>query len=242
MNAILRSDLGPLFAALRDTMVVHRDALIELDGKVGDSDLGLTMNKAFAAAHKSVSANGTDGIGRTIQIAGMAVSKEAPSTMGTLVATGLIRGGKALEGASSISTPEMSRFWDAFLVGVMERGKARRGDKTLVDVLAPVAECLAQAASKNTPLELALADAAKAAAAGLEATKGMLAQHGKAACFQEKTIGLQDAGATVIVLLVEAMSAFVSGSKRLSISAGGESGPANSIEFITPCETAADAN
>ena len=51
--------------------------------------------------------------------------------------------------------------------------------------------------------------AAKVAAAGLEATKGMIAQHGKAACFQEKTLGLQDAGATVGFLLTDTLRAFV---------------------------------
>ena len=214
MKAILRSDLTPLFVVLRDTMVAHRDELIALDGKVGDSDLGLTMSKAFTAAHESVSGNTSDGIGRTIQMAGMSVSKAAPSTMGTLVATGLMRGGKALDGADSIGVPEMARFWAAFLTGVMERGKARPGDKTLVDVLAPVAESLAASAEKGGGLEEALAAANRVAGDALENTKGMMAQHGKAACFQEQTLGLQDAGATVIALLVEAMSRFVSGGEK----------------------------
>ena len=210
MKTILRTDLTPLFTALRDVMLAHRDELIALDGKVGDSDLGLTMCKAFTAAHESVSANTSDGIGRAIQIAGMSVSKAAPSTMGTLVATGLMRGGKALDGADSIATPEMARFWAAFLTGVMERGKAKPGDKTLVDVLAPVAESLAVSAEQEIGLRDALAEAERVAVAALEKTKEMVAQHGKAACFQEKTLGLQDAGATVIAFLVGAMSRFVS--------------------------------
>ena len=209
MDTISRADLAPLFECLRDVFVAQRDFLIDLDGKVGDSDLGLTMNKAFVAAHAAVAANTLDPVGRTIQLAGIAIAKAAPSTMGTLVATGFMRGGTALESASTIGVAEMSLFWAAFLQGVIERGKAKRGDKTLIDVLAPVAESLAVSAAHQSTLGEALARAAEAAAQGLEATKAMIAQHGKAACFQEKTLGLQDAGATVGFLIVETLRGFV---------------------------------
>jgi dihydroxyacetone kinase-like protein len=209
MDSITKKDLPALFEALRDVFVTQREALIALDGKVGDSDLGITMNKAFVAAFESVRSNATDTIGKTVQLAGMAVAKAAPSTMGTLVATGLMRGGKALEGAQAWGTAEMSAFWDAFLKGVADRGKAQLGDKTLLDVLSPVALSLHATKASDTPLPQALAQAVQAAHDGLEATKAMVAQHGKAACFQEKTIGLQDAGATVGVFIIETMHAFV---------------------------------
>lgn len=129
--------------------------------------------------------------------------------MGTLVATGFMRGGKALESALVIGVAEMSLFWAAFLQGVVERGKAKPGDKTLIDVLAPVSESLAASAARQATLGEALALAAEAAAEALEATKAMIAQHGKAACFQEKTLGLQDAGATVGFLIVDTLRSFV---------------------------------
>jgi len=216
MEIISRSDLAGLFGQLREVFTAKRDFLIELDGKVGDSDLGLTMNKAFIAAHDSVSANVADPVGRTIQLAGMAIAKAAPSTMGTLVATGFMRGGKALEAASSIGTAQMALFWNAFLTGVSERGKAKRGDKTLIDVVAPIAEALDASAATQATLALALSNATAAATAGLEATKGMIAQHGKAACFQEKTLGLQDAGATVGFIIIDTLRAFVVGEKAQS--------------------------
>ena len=216
MEIISKSDLAGLFGQLREVFAAKRDLLIELDGKVGDSDLGLTMNKAFIAAYDSVSANVADPVGRTIQLAGMAIAKAAPSTMGTLVATGFMRGGKSLEAAASIGCAEMALFWNAFLTGVIERGKAKRGDKTLIDVVAPIAEALDASAATQATLALALSNATAAATAGLEATKGMIAQHGKAACFQEKTLGLQDAGATVGLLIIDTMRAFVVSEKAQS--------------------------
>ena len=209
MDRIEKENLPALFEALRDVFTAQRETLIALDGKVGDSDLGITMNKAFIAAFESVRNNTTDPIGKTLQLAGMAVAKAAPSTMGTLVATGLMRGGKALENAQAWSTAEMSAFWAAFLKGVADRGKAQLGDKTLLDVLSPIALSLEASSASGTELSTALQQAAQAARDGLEATKAMVAQHGKAACFQEKTLGLQDAGATVGVLMIETIHAYV---------------------------------
>jgi dihydroxyacetone kinase-like protein len=212
METITRADLAPLFERLRDVFVDKRGYLIDLDGKVGDSDLGITMNKGFVAAYESVAANATDALGRTIQMAGMAIAKAAPSTMGTLVATGFMRAGKALEanaGASEIGSAELAIFWGAFLNGVVERGKAKPGDKTIVDVLVPLAESTKASAAAGERLSDALECAAAAAEQGLAATCGMLAQHGKAACFQEKTLGLQDAGATVGFLIAATMRDFV---------------------------------
>ena len=209
MDCIEKENLPAVFEALRDVFTAQRAALIALDGKVGDSDLGITMNKAFIAAFESVRNNATDPIGKTLQLAGMAVAKAAPSTMGTLVATGLMRGGKALEGAKAWGTTEMSTFWAAFLKGVADRGKAQLGDKTLLDVLSPIAVSLESSSGDGASLSDALERAAQAARDGLEATKAMIAQHGKAACFQEKTVGLQDAGATVGVLIIETLHAFV---------------------------------
>jgi dihydroxyacetone kinase-like protein len=129
--------------------------------------------------------------------------------MGTLTATGFLRASKALDMAQEIGTKEMAAFWTAFRDGIAERGKAKVGDKTILDVLDPVARSLEEAATTGTSLPDALALAAKIAGEALEGTKSMVAQHGKAAAYQEKTIGLQDAGATVGVLLIGTLRNFV---------------------------------
>lgn len=209
MDRIWPADLVALFQTWRETFAEHRDFLIALDGKVGDSDLGLTMNKAFAAAADAVAAAeaGTS-IGKSLRIAGVAMAKAAPSTMGTLTATGFLRGSQVLESAGSMGTAEAASFWRAYATGVAERGKAKVGDKTLLDVLDPIARTLEDTAQRNDPLASALASATAAAEQSLEATKTMVAQHGKAAAFQEKSLGLQDAGATVGFLIIRTMRDF----------------------------------
>jgi dihydroxyacetone kinase-like protein len=211
MDAINASDLIRLFDAWKQLFAEQREFLISLDGKVGDSDLGITMSKSFAAAAEAVAAEGeAAGISKLLRTAGATMARAAPSTMGTLTATGFLRASKAVEGAASLGTGEMADFWVAFRDGISERGKARVGDKTIVDVLDPVARKLEEAAAEGMALPAALAAAADAADAALEATKTLVAQHGKAAAFQEKTIGLQDAGATVGALLLRKLSDFAS--------------------------------
>jgi len=212
MQTIGAGDLIRLFERWKALFSAERDALIALDGKVGDSDLGITMSKAFAAAADALAAEGeAAGIGKLLRSAGATMARAAPSTMGTLTATGFLRAAKAVDGKETLGPAEVASFWQAFRDGIAERGKAKLGDKTIVDVLDPVARSLAASAAAGEALPQALAAAAKVADAALEATKSMVAQHGKAAAFQEKTVGLQDAGATVAVMLVGSMADFVSG-------------------------------
>jgi len=211
MNVIKASDLIALFDSWKQLFAEQREFLIALDGKVGDSDLGITMSKAFAAAAEETAAEGESaGIAKLLRTAGATMARVAPSTMGTLTATGFLRASKASDGIDALGTAEIAAFWRAYRDGIAERGKAKVGDKTLLDVLDPIAVTLEAQAAAGVPLPEALAAAAKAAGDALEATKTMVAQHGKAAAFQEKTIGLQDAGATVGMLLITSMSDFVS--------------------------------
>lgn len=211
MNVLTASDLINLFGNWKQLFAEQREFLIALDGKVGDSDLGITMSKAFAAASDAVSEEGeAAGIAKLLRTAGATMARVAPSTMGTLTATGFLRASKACDGLNELGTAEVAGFWRAYRDGIAERGKAKLGDKTLLDVLDPIAVTLEAQAAAGASLQDALSAAAKAAEDALEATKSMVAQHGKAAAFQEKTVGLQDAGATVGVLLITSMAAFVS--------------------------------
>lgn len=210
LQTLNAADLIDLFKSWKELFAEQREFLIALDGKVGDSDLGITMSKAFAAAAEALEAEGeAAGISKLLRTAGATMARTAPSTMGTLTATGFLRASKAVEGKDALGTADMAAFWRAYRDGVAERGKAKVGDKTLLDVLDPVATTLEAQAAAGASLSDALNVTADAAEQALEATKSMLAQHGKAAAFQEKTVGLQDAGATVGALLIRRMAEFV---------------------------------
>jgi len=192
---------------IRETMVEKRDFLIELDGVIGDGDLGLTMSKAFTSADKEMAGFDGDDVGKFFAQAGMAMAKAAPSTMGTLVGTGFMRGGKALKGVTEAGPGEMAAFFRAFADGLMERGKTKPGEKTIVDVFDPVATQCAAAVDEGSDLA-ALADrAVEAAHNGREAAKKMMSQHGKAAIYREQTQGKEDPGAYAGSFIVEGIAA-----------------------------------
>lgn len=128
--------------AIRLLMEENQDVLIAIDSAMGDGDLGLTMTKAFRTADEQMTASEESDIGRFFAQAGMIMAKAAPSTMGTLVATGFMRGGKAVRDTSVMSPADLALFFRAFSDGIMERGKTQPGNKTIVDVTDPVASAL----------------------------------------------------------------------------------------------------
>jgi dihydroxyacetone kinase-like protein len=200
-------NIKALFAALSETMNVNRDHLIELDGVMGDGDLGLTMASAFSAAAGEIKALEESCPGKMFIRAGMAMAKAAPSTMGTLMGTGFMRGGKAVKEKTELDLADMASFWRAFVDGLMERGKAKPGDKTIIDALDPAALALEKAAAAGTSLAEGFAGALTAAEAGKENTKGMAAQFGRLAYNQEKSKELIDPGCVVGCLIIKAFAA-----------------------------------
>jgi len=209
MNQLSASEAKGIIAAIRKIMEEQRDYLIELDGKMGDGDLGLTMSKAFVTADEEISGLDETDPGKLFMKAGMTMAKSAPSTMGTLVATGFMRGGKAVSGAGTVDTAALAQFWAAFSQGLMDRGKAKQGEKTIIDVIAPVAEEVKKASDEGATLSDAAARAEKAAMAGLEATKEMTAEHGRAAYYQEQSVGKEDPGATAGYFIVKGFADFI---------------------------------
>ncbi len=188
---------------LNETMAQNQDRLIEIDSAIGDGDLGLTMSKAFRTADEQMADADEDDPGMLFAKAGMAMAKAAPSTMGSLVATGFMKGGKAVKGTPDWDAADVATFFRAFADGIMERGKTRPGNKTIVDVLDPVATALEEAAGRGAdPAGVAQA-ATEAAARGEEAARNMTSQHGKAAIYREQTVGKQDPGAVAGMLIIQ---------------------------------------
>ncbi len=182
-------------------MEENKSRLIALDQVVGDGDLGLTMANGFGGAARDAECMNEPDPGKLFMKAGMAINKHAPSTMGTIMATGFMRGGKATAGKAELDSADLAKFFQAFLDGVVERGKAKPGDKTVVDAILPAAEAARAAAGKS--LADALAAILAGAEKGVENAKPLMSQHGKAAVFREKTMGLEDPGSVAFRLVVK---------------------------------------
>ena len=201
MTSIGAGELPRVFRRIRQLVDSRRERLTELDSLIGDGDLGVTMGKAFAAADGEMATMSETDVGKCLQKVGMAIAKAAPSTMGTLIATGFLRGGKSLVGKQALAAADLGVFFEAFVQGIMERGKAKRGDKTILDALGPAAEALLR--DRELPLVPALEHALAAAREGLEATRAMPPVHGKSFYHQEAAKGVEDPGALTGLLIVE---------------------------------------
>lgn len=210
MNTLNAKDIRLIFTELAHLMEAEKETLTQLDAAIGDGDLGLTMSKGFAKVDEAFESLDEADVGKLLSRAGMTLARAVPSTMGTLMATGLMKGGKAVTGKTEITLSDFAVFLREFVTGIMARGKAEPGDKTIIDSLHPAADALERASDERQPLAAGLSEAYEAAVQGVENTKNMISQHGKAACFQEKTLGKKDPGATVGMLFVKGFTDYVS--------------------------------
>ncbi len=181
----------------------HRDTLTELDSVMGDGDLGFTMTKAFSSAYEEAQKSEEKIPGKLLTRVGMVIAKTSPSTMGTLVATGFMKAGRSIEQFEKIGPEELAVFFENFVRYIMERGKSAPGNKTIIDTLYPAAQALRSAANEQQTILKGMQDALNASVKGLEASTQMKAQHGRAAYYQDNSIGKQDGGATVGMYIIE---------------------------------------
>lgn len=192
-----------------DSLVASAEELNRLDAAVGDGDLGITMTLGSKAVRGGLPTLEGQDIGTILTKSGMAFNTAAPSTMGALMAIGAMRAGKEAKGTPRLDLPILARMTRAAEQGIMEKGGAQRGDKTLLDALGPAADTLEEAASQGKSLADAVASASAAAKAGVDATTALKAKSGRAAWITERTAGHPDPGATVIVLIWEAIARFI---------------------------------
>ncbi len=181
------------------------DYLTELDQAVGDGDLGITASKAAAALESYLQTPPEDDLGSYIASAGMAVNRAASSTMGTLLATALMRAGKVAKGKSELTSEDVAEMLHAADQGIQERGKAKPGDKTIIDALHPAAAAFSEAVQRGESLQEAGEKMVTAARAGLESVTPQRSKIGRAGWVGERTEGRVDPGCAALVILLEAV-------------------------------------
>ncbi len=182
----------------------NRDHLTELDAAIGDADHGSNMHRGLQAVLAALDENPPGAPGALLKKVGMTLVSKVGGASGPLFGTFFLRMGVALGEADSFSATELAGALRAGLGGVVDRGKAETGDKTIVDALAPAVDALDAALEKDQPLGAALESAREAAAEGRDATTPMVARKGRASYLGERSAGHQDPGATTVALLLDA--------------------------------------
>lgn len=186
---------------------VQSDHLTTLDQAMGDGDTGITLAKVADGVLAYLQANTISDIGKFLGAAGMAANKAAPSTMGTLLATALMRAGKEVMGKSELSSQNLVAMFKAAVLGMQERGKAKPGDKTIMDALHPAYETFAAAVEQGASLSEAGAKALAAAEAGRDSVTPLRSKIGRASWVGERTEGQVDPGCEALVVMLKAVMA-----------------------------------
>lgn len=199
-------DLRTQFKVISAHINANKDLLIELDSALGDGDLGLTMSTGFEAAVEALEADAGEDLGKTLMQVGMAVNNKAPSTMGTLISSAILRAARVVKGKAEFDDQDCVEMAKVAVQGIKDRGKAERGDKTILDSLIPAVEALEARLQEGASIKEALEDAAQAAKEGFEATAEMVSQKGRGHYYGEKSRGHKDPGAAVGMLIFEALS------------------------------------
>ena len=179
----------------------NRQYLTQLDSSIGDADHGINMDRGFKKALEKLPEVEDKDIGAILKMVGMTLVSTVGGAAGPLYGTLYMRAGMTADGKMELSPQEVTAMFEAGLQGVIQRGKAELGDKTMVDAMTPAVEAMKAALNGGGSLAEALQKECDAAQQGMEATIPMLAKKGRASYLGERSIGHQDPGATSTYLM-----------------------------------------
>ncbi|RAM37888.1 dihydroxyacetone kinase subunit DhaL [Arthrobacter globiformis] len=184
-------------------MAEHRVELIELDRAIGDSDHGENMDRGFQAVLDKLAETPPETPGAALKLTAMALMSKVGGAAGPLYGTAFLRAATTLGDAAYIDAAALAAALAAARDGIVARGKAESGDKTMVDAWTPAVDAAAAAAANGDTLAVLIA-AAEAAEAGAVATDSLVARKGRASYLGERSAGHRDPGAASSALILRA--------------------------------------
>jgi dihydroxyacetone kinase phosphoprotein-dependent L subunit len=205
VSGVVLAQAGGVVLELAVAIGDNRAWLSEIDGAIGDGDHGINMNKGFSRAATALGP-ATEGLAASFTLLGNTLLDGIGGSMGPLYGTFFLDMAATLEGAETLDAAGCSRMLHAGMAGVMELGGAKRGDKTMLDALAPAVEAFDAATQNGEGFAEALDAMGAAAERGRDATRGMVAKLGRAARLGERSRGALDAGAASCCLILQTMA------------------------------------
>jgi dihydroxyacetone kinase-like protein len=197
--------------AFGEAVAQQRDHLTQLDSAIGDADHGANLDRGMTAVVAALGSADVTTPGVLLKTTGMTLVSTVGGASGPLYGTFFLRMSVSAGDADALDGAGFAQALRAGLEGVVARGKAQAGDKTMYDALAPACDALDSAIADGADLSVALARATAAADAGRDATIPMLARKGRASYLGERSVGHQDPGATSAALLVAAAARTLAG-------------------------------
>ncbi|MFB9960465.1 dihydroxyacetone kinase subunit DhaL [Agromyces bracchium] len=189
-----------------ERIAAEADRLTALDSAIGDADHGTNIARGTGAVRKRLADAPPDDAGALLKSSGMALVSTVGGASGSLYGTLFLEMAKSVGPTPELDTAGLADAFRAGVAGVVARGRAEPGDKTMVDALQPAAEALSAAAEGGRPIVESLREAAAAAALGRDATIPLVARKGRASYLGERSADHLDPGATSAAILVQALA------------------------------------
>lgn len=185
-------------------LIGMKDDLTKIDSRLGDGDMGISMEKGSLAIRKTVEEMEADVDLKTFFLnCAASLNRAAPSTMGTLLCMGLMQAGKMFEGQTTLCEDDLVKIPKAMAEAIACRGRAKVGDKTILDALVPFSDTLIKEHDKGLSLSEAWRLAVEDSRKGMESTKGMIANTGRAKWLGERNSEYPDGGAYMCYHMVK---------------------------------------
>jgi len=188
----------------------NKDYLTELDAAIGDADHGINMNRGFQKVITQLPSVADKDIGSILKTVSMTLISSVGGASGPLYGTMFLRASTAVAGKSELTDEDMVALLQAAVDGIIQRGKANLGDKTMLDALSPASDAFKQAVANGASTQEALQQAVAAAEEGMKNTIPLVAKKGRASYLGDRSANHQDPGATSAYLILKTLLETVS--------------------------------
>jgi phosphoenolpyruvate---glycerone phosphotransferase subunit DhaL len=211
-NAVITIDqLTGWLRRFHQQVIKNQAELTELDSAIGDADHGINMARGMAAVIDKLYGEQPARVNDLFKTVAMTLVMSVGGASGPLYGTFFLRFGGAVGSVAELDTAALATGLHAGRAGIVERGKAELGDKTMIDALSPALDAMETVIKNGGDLAAAVTAARDAAAAGRDATLPMVARKGRASYLGERSAGHVDPGAASMSLLFDALAAELAG-------------------------------
>lgn len=209
MDKMNMNDLKEMFSYMADEIMSKESMLTEIDKIIGDGDHGIGMALGFRAVKESLPNMEICSVNELFKEVGLTMLDAMGGASGVIFGTMFISGYGAVPLTEYLSLSDLSLMLKESLDKIKQRGKAKLGDKTMVDSLEPAVEGLLASAQKRETLLEGLKNAKTKAVEGAEKTKEYTAGKGRAESYGAESIGVPDPGAVSVSIIFHAMYEYV---------------------------------
>ena len=200
------TDVEFVVHTIAQTSVDNEKYFGDLDSVVGDGDFGYSLARGFEIVLNDWDSYDRTDVSTFLTKIAVAITGRIGGTSGPIWGTAFLRAASAVKGQTEVSGDDVVTMLRSAIAGIMARGSAELGDKTLLDALAPLTDSIESGIAAGDAPEVIVSAAAATARTAADATTPMIARRGRAAYTGERSIGSPDAGAVAVAVILEALA------------------------------------